>query len=231
MISPVSSTSTAATDETRGLDAAKTASAGDTIDQQEFLMLFIAQLQNQDPTNPLDANGLTEQLAQFSSLEQLFNINSKLEAMGTALERQEVDPLSFLGTEVSVPGGTVEVKDGEATPVMLEVPAGASSVEALIVGPAGNEVRRVALGAPPSGPLEFVFDGKDARGAQVADGNYTVQAEARDANAEVVSVKTFIRSRVTGVDLTTEPPVLMLGTRRVSLAEVREIRSPDGEVT
>ncbi len=231
MISPVSSTNTAATDETRGLDAAKTASAGDTIDQQEFLTLFIAQLQNQDPTNPLDANGLTEQLAQFSSLEQLFNINSKLETMGTALERQEVDPLSFLGTEVSVPGGTVEVKDGEATPVMLEVPAGATSVEALIVGPAGNEVRRVALGTPPSGELEFVFDGKDKTGAQVADGNYTVQAEARDANADVVSVETFIRSQVTGIDLTAEPPVLMLGTRRVSLADVREILSPDGEVT
>jgi flagellar basal-body rod modification protein FlgD len=204
---------------------------GDTIDQQEFLTLFIAQLQNQDPTNPLDTNGLTQQLAQFSSLEQLFNINSNLEALGATLKRQEVDPLSFLGTEVSVPGGTVELKDGEATPVMLDVPAGATSVEALIVGPAGNEVRRVALGTPPSGPLEFVFDGKDARGAQVADGNYTVQAEARDANAEVVSVETFIRSRVTGIDPTTEPPVLMLGTRRVSLADVREIRSPDGEVT
>ena len=231
MISPVSSTNTAATDETLGLDAGKTVSAGDSIDQHEFLMLFIAQLQNQDPTNPLDTNGLTEQLAQFSSLEQLFNINSKLETMGAALERQEVDPLSFLGTEVSVPGGTVEVKDGEAAPVMLDVPAGATSVEALIVGPTGNEVQRVALGAPPSGPLEFVFDGKDARGAQVADGDYTVQAEARDANGEVVSVKTFVRSRVTGIDLTAEPPVLMLGTRRVSLADVREIRSPDGEVT
>jgi flagellar basal-body rod modification protein FlgD len=231
MISPVSSTNTAATDETRGLDAGKTISAGDTIDQQEFLMLFIAQLQNQDPTNPLDTNGLTQQLAQFSSLEQLFNINSNLETLGATLKGQGVDPLSFLGTEVSVPGGTVEVKDGEATPVMLDVPAGATSVEASIVGPAGNDVRRVALGTPPSGELEFIYDGKDATGAQVADGNYTVQAEARDANGEVVSVETFIQSQVTGVDLTTEPPSLMLGTRRVSLGDVGEIRSPDGKVT
>ncbi len=129
MISPVSSTNTAATDETHGLDAGKPVSAGDTIDQHEFLMLFIAQLQNQDPTNPLDTNGLTQQLAQFSSLEQLFNINSRLETIGAALESQEVDPLSFLGTEVSVPGGTVEVKDGEATPVMtLSFPASRGSM-------------------------------------------------------------------------------------------------------
>jgi len=229
MISPISSASTVVSDETREVDTANNVSSDKTIDQQEFLMLFLAQLQNQDPTNPLDTNGLTGQLAQFSSLEQLFNINSKLEALGTALDQQEVDPLSFLGMEVSVPGGTLTVEDGEASAVELAVPADAASLEAVITGPAGNEVRRVTLGAQPEGDFEFVFDGKDATGAKVPDGDYTVSITARDSSDKILSVDTFIRGTVTGVDLATNPPLLMLDKQRVSMTDVRDVRSPDGE--
>ena len=81
-LDPVTATTADAADVVA--DAGAAAAGGDTINQQQFLMLFISQLQNQDPLNPLDANGLTEQLAQFSSLEQLFSINSTLDAVREA---------------------------------------------------------------------------------------------------------------------------------------------------
>ena len=64
---------------------APTLGANETVDQQQFLTLFITQLQNQDPLNPLDVNGLTSQLAQFSSLEQLYGINGAALAAAGAM--------------------------------------------------------------------------------------------------------------------------------------------------
>jgi flagellar basal-body rod modification protein FlgD len=207
-----------------------TQARNDTIDQNQFLMLFISQLQNQDPLNPLDVNGLTAQLAQFSSLEQLFSINSNLKALEEVSgNRETFDPLSFLGKEVSVPDGTIAIEDGEATPIVLDMLPDATGVQVTVLGPDGRAVRQIDLGLQPAGEVEFVFDGKDTRGVPVADGLYTVQVTARGGNDGVVPVETVVRGTVTGVDLTEEPPALLLGLRRVPLSEVREIRSSGEE--
>jgi flagellar basal-body rod modification protein FlgD len=206
--------------------AAGPASSNDTIDQQQFLMLFISQLQNQDPLNPLDVNGMTDQLAQFSSLEQLFGINSKLEDLTSALDAgHNLDPLMFLDTEVSAPGSTLEVTDGKATPVVLDVAGDAASVVVSILGPGGTPVREVDLGSHAPGDIEFIFDGKDSRGGAVLDGNYTLSVAATDHNGDPIETETFIRGKVTGVDLTTGVPTLLLGTRAVSVTDVRDIRT------
>jgi flagellar basal-body rod modification protein FlgD len=206
--------------------AAGAATGNETIDQQQFLMLFISQLQHQDPLNPLDANGLTEQLAQFSSLEQLFTINTNLEALRADItSRESGDPLRFLDREVTVPGDTVTIADGTASGLIADVPAGTLDLEAAILAPSGAVLRTLGLGTPPAGELEIVFDGKDAQGAALADGSYQVRVTGRDADGAPVSVPTLVRGRVTGVDLAAEPPVLLLGTRRVPLADVRAIRS------
>jgi len=230
MISAISSATTAATNTESEIDASGGLSTGQTLDQQEFLTLFITQLQNQDPLNPLDTNGLTDQLAQFSSLEQLFNINTNLEAMGEALDSGEATaPLSFLGAEVSARGGTIAVEDGEATPVTLDILGDATSVDVTIVGPTGDEVRKIALGSQPAGQLDFAFDGKDERGAAVPNGSYTVSVAATDGNGDPLSVEPFTWGTVTGIDLTAEPPLLLVGARRVSLADVQEVRSGKNE--
>jgi flagellar basal-body rod modification protein FlgD len=77
--------------------------------------------------------------------------------------------------------------------------------------------------------MEFIFDGESANGARVPDGSYTVQVTARDSEGTLLPVETFVRGTVTGVDLTAEPPVLMVGPHRVSLADVREVRALGGE--
>jgi flagellar basal-body rod modification protein FlgD len=207
-------------------ETTSTPTGNETINQQEFLMLFISQLQHQDPLNPLDANGLTEQLAQFSSLEQLFTINTNLEALRTELtDREAGDPLRFLDREVTVTGDTVTITDGTASGLIADVPTGAFDLEAEILAPNGVVLRTLGLGTPPAGELEIVFDGTQAQGGALADGSYQVRVTGRDADGAPVPVPTLVRERVTGVDLAAEPPVLLLGTRRVPLADVRSIRS------
>jgi flagellar basal-body rod modification protein FlgD len=210
--------------------AASALGANETVDQQQFLTLFITQLQNQDPLNPLDVNGLTSQLAQFSSLEQLYGINSALKDLGEAMSsREQIDPVSLLGADVTVGGDTIELAGGEATTLVLDVPPGASGVQIAIEAPGGGTVRTVDLGAAPGGDLEFVFDGRDDRGLQVPDGLYTARIAARDEAGEPLSVESFVQGTVTGVDLRGESPVLLLGERRVALGEIRAIRAPEGE--
>lgn len=200
----------------------------ETIDQQQFLMLFISQLQNQDPLNPLDTNALTSQLAQFSSLEQLFNINSTLDAVEKGLHGQEsLDPLGFLGTEISVPGDTLAIEDGVVSQITADVPAGVSALHAVVLGPDGSQVLDLDLGVQPPGELEVVFDGKDGRDAPLPDGLYAVRVMARDGNDEPIQVDTFVRGRVTGIDLTETSPVLLLGDVRVPMAQVRAITSDE----
>jgi flagellar basal-body rod modification protein FlgD len=230
MVSGVTGVNSALLDQANvaGAAAAATAPARETtIDQHQFLMLFISQLQHQDPLDPLDANGLTAQLAQFSSLEQLVGINENLAGVQQLLgSRGETDLVGYLGREVTVTGGTVELTAGEATPVTLTVPATARSVQVSVLSPEGQVVRRLDLGPQSAGALAFVFDGKDARGAAVADGHYTIEATMRDELDVARTVPTLVRGVVTGVDLTSDVPVLIVGTRRVTLDQVREVRVP-----
>ncbi len=202
--------------------------ANETVDQQQFLTLFITQLQNQDPLNPLDVNGLTSQLAQFSSLEQLYGINTALKNLGEAMSsREQIDPVSLLGADVTVGGDTIEMTDGAASALVLDVPQGATGVQIAIEAPGGGTVRTVDLGAAPAGELEFIFDGKDDRGLQVPDGPYTARISGRDEAGEPVEVESFVQGTVTGVDMRGEAPVLLLGERRVALGEIGAIRAPE----
>ncbi len=233
MISSVGNVGTSGVDPTQALDAAAAAEVtatarNDTIDQEQFLMLFIEQLQNQDPLNPLDVNGMTEQLAQFSSLEQLYGINSKIEDLSEKLGSPEaLDPLGFLGAEVTVPGDAVTVADGEISSLIVDVPAEATTVKITIVGPTGDPVRQVDLGPRAAGELDLAAAGINV--SDLADGAYTIVATGVDADGEPIELDTFVQESVTGIDLSAEPPVLLLGEREVSIADVRKIRRPEGD--
>jgi flagellar basal-body rod modification protein FlgD len=217
--------------DTAGAEASGSPSPTNLIDKQQFLMLFISQLQNQDPLNPLDANGMTEQLAQFSSLEQLYNINTNLEGVKDAVgSRDAIDPLRLLDTEVTVPGDTITVADGVAGAVAVAVPAGVTDLQAVLLGPTGAVIRTIDLGTRAPGEFDFVFDGTDGAGTSVPDGSYRIAVSGRDADGEPVTLATLVRDRVTGVDLAAKPPVLLLGARRVAVEDVRSVRVIDTEV-
>lgn len=208
--------------------AAAARAANDTIDQEQFLLLFVEQLQNQDPLNPLDVNGMTEQLAQFSSLEQLFAINSNLEGLGERLDGgQTLDPLAYLGTEVTVPGDTITVADDAISTLVLDVPANARGLEVTIQAGAGQSVRQFDLGAQPAGELDLAAAGVDL--TDLADGEYIVVAHAVADDGSPIDVDTLIRATVTGIDPSVEPPVLLLGDQEVQLADVRRIGSASDE--
>jgi flagellar basal-body rod modification protein FlgD len=204
-------------------DDPKPAKAGDSVSQADFMQLLIAQLQNQDPLNPLDSANFSAQLAQFSSLQQLTEINQHLkESDGAAGTPSRFDAVGFLGKDVRGVSDIVTVEDGAATALGYTL-ASAGTVQAKITDAGGREVASLVLGAQSAGAHELDLAGVEGA-PQLADGTYTVRLIVADAEGNAVTVPTLGGGLVTGVDLAGESPVLLIGERRLALTDVREVK-------
>ncbi len=175
------------------------ASANDVMGKEDFLTLLVAQLQNQDPLNPDDPTEFTAQLAQFSSLEQLFNLNESMENVASAVsDSQKLSALSMIGKEVAYaesdfnfdgnPVGIGYSIDGEASEITLLLQKDGATVAEL----QGSELQQ--------GDHFITWDGLTASGTPAPVGKYTIVVEA-SAVADSIAAAPLIRSVVTGVDL------------------------------
>jgi flagellar basal-body rod modification protein FlgD len=201
------------------------ATSNQDINQQQFLTLFIKQLQSQDPLSPLDSNQLTAQLAQFSSLEQLTQMNSKLDSLsGTAQKTENETMLSLIGKRVAFDGSQLQVAGGQSASIGYTLSSDAADVVATVQAADGTTVRTVDLGTKDTGQHSFAFDGRDDSGALVADGTYKVTIAAA-ATAGVAPTPVSLDTEVTvdGVDLSSNPPALLAGTTRITLDKVRTV--------
>src|SRR5690349_20163429 len=132
---------------------ASTGSANDVVNQAEFMKLLIAQLQNQDPMNPMDSSNFSAQLAQFSSLEQLTQINQRLADQGQD-KIGRFDAVSFIGREVTGPSGAIAVKGGTATTLDYTLDTG-GTVDATITDKTGQIVGTLKLEGQGAGAHQF----------------------------------------------------------------------------
>jgi len=196
---------------------------GNTVTQADFMQLLVAQLQNQDPLNPLDSANFSAQLAQFSSLQQLTEINQTLKNANTGGSSVgKLDAVGFLGKEVRGASNTVDVKSGAASALDYTL-ATSGTVEAKILDASGGTIADAILGAQNAGPHTLDV-GTLAGVPKLADGTYTVQLYVGDGNGNATPVATMGGGVVTGVDLSGDAPVLLIGDRRIAVTDVREVR-------
>lgn len=200
----------------------QTSDASADIDRKDFLQLLVAQLQNQDPLNPLESAEFSAQLAQFSSLEQLMEINSGIEALQTNdATTPTVDALGLLGHEVRAASTSIDVSNGAASGLSFQLPSdGSVTVE---LERDGASLGRFSIGTRSAGSQ--TFDLADLQGAPpLDDGTYSVVIRHTSGDGNVTDVPTFVQGQVTGVDLNGGSPVLLLGSRRINVGDVREVR-------
>ena len=202
-----------------------TGKAKDVVNQAEFMKLLVAQLQNQDPLNPLDSANFSAQLAQFSSLEQLTQINQRLADQATGGNTTgRFESVGFIGREVTGPSQGISVKNGVATTLDYSLTQG-GTVQAKIVDASGHQVADLVLGSQAAG--SYTFDLSKVTGApKLDDGQYAVVVAQTDPTpgSTPTAIDTFVTGRVTGVDLTGATPVLLLGDRKLALTDVTEIK-------
>ncbi len=171
----------------------------DVMGKEDFLTLLVAQLQNQDPLNPDDPTEFTAQLAQFSSLEQLFNLNESMENVASAVaDSQKLSALSMIGKEVAYAESDFKF-DGSPVRIGYSIDGEASEVT-LLLQKDGATVAELAGSELQQGDHFMTWDGLTASGTPAPIGDYSIVVEA-SAAAESIAAAPLIRSVVTGVDL------------------------------
>lgn len=207
------------------LSASDSASGNSSADlQNQFLTLLIAQLKNQDPTNPMDNSQLTTQLAQINTLAGIENLNSTLSSIsGQINTNQSVQNTLLIGHGVMVPGDAILVGDEATTPFGFETDATANAVSATIKDSSGNVVAQLDLGAMGAGTHTFQWDGTLADDSPAPAGKYTISIDAtNDTGAIHTSPLTY--AIVYGVTPTASGAVLNLGTYgTASLDQIKQI--------
>ncbi|GIV61226.1 MAG: basal-body rod modification protein FlgD [Rhodothermaceae bacterium] len=197
--------------------------------KDEFLRLLVTQLSNQDPLNPLQGQEFAAQLAQFSSVEQLINIQETLAANGASLD--VLAQTTNAGIASGLIGKTVEALgdqvswDGEGERILgFDLAGSADTVTLTIRDAAGNVVRTVDLGQQDAGQHTFTWDGKDKYGATVAAGTYTFEVTATEADGDAVEATEHVTGTVDRITFGPEGILLWLGGTAVSLANVSAVK-------
>jgi flagellar basal-body rod modification protein FlgD len=186
-----------------------------TLGKDEFFQMLIAQLKYQDPLNPMDGTDFTAQLAQFSSLEQLSNMNSNLETVAAyQMKTNQAEAVALIGKNVAAQGNSVET---DGTPVSLIFNAAVDITEGAvsIYNSDGSLVKTIDLGARPQGTNSVIWDC-----SAVANGSYTFEIEAADAAGESVDVDMYVNGTVTGVSFLDGRSYIQIGDVEIPFEDV-----------
>jgi flagellar basal-body rod modification protein FlgD len=202
------------------------ATGSQALGKDEFLKLLTAQLANQDPLQPVDNQAFIAQLAQFSSVEQLQGLSSRLDTLLLATaSANQMSTASLVGKDVAFKADGADVAGGVASPVQVNLPVRAT-VTAVIQDASGRTVRTLPLGARDAGTFDLGWDGRDQNGAALPAGHYTVKLSAKGADGTDVQAAARSRGRVTGVSFDGDATQLLVGSAHVKLADVFEITQP-----
>jgi flagellar basal-body rod modification protein FlgD len=191
--------------------------------KDQFLKLLTTQLQYQDPTQPMDSSAFVAQLAQFSSLEQMTNVNDTLTQMLTAQSTSNAASLVGKTAHFNANQATGQIDVTQGTPVAISasLTAAAANVTMVVEDSNGAIVRTAALGPGLSGTNSFQWDGLDDNGLPVATGTYTAQLTATDSTAQPVP---FIQSAViTGFTTNNGTPQFIAGGSTLQLSDISEV--------
>jgi flagellar basal-body rod modification protein FlgD len=206
------------------LTNASTGSAGaKALGKQDFLNLLLKQLNYQDPMNPMDSTEFTTQLSQFSSLEELTNINSTLsDVLAFQQSMQNASVANLVGKTVKVEGNTAYLSD--KADINYELGGEASIVEISIYDGAGRLVRNENIGAHSEGDQHYTWDGQDSSGNKLPQGAYTFAVEAKDITGNPVSAQSISSGTVTEVLFEKGLTYIMLnGNTKINLSDIKSI--------
>jgi flagellar basal-body rod modification protein FlgD len=189
-----------------------------------FLKLLTTQLQNQDPMAPMDSNQFTQQLVQFSQVEQQINTNSNLQ---TLISLQQggaaANAVSYLGKVVTITNGNTSLQSGAANWSYGLAAPSASTV--LTITNSNGQVVYTGAGATTQGTTNFAWNGQDNNGNQLPDGVYTLAVNAQGGDGSTVQTAVNSSGVVSEIDTTGSSPQLFVGLMEIPLASVAAVSS------
>ncbi|WP_295553410.1 flagellar hook capping FlgD N-terminal domain-containing protein [Limnohabitans sp. Rim8] len=172
-------------------DAAK--KTNEDMGKQEFLTLFTAQLQNQNPLEPVKNEAFVAQLAQFSQLEALTNMQTSLDSFVTSMSGERLlGSASLIGKKVAMTDTPTQLASGGTIDASIDLPLGANGILVSVIDSQGRLVQELTAGPQLPGTVPISWDGKDAAGNNAPSGLYSLSATAVvNGQTETIPVSTL----------------------------------------
>lgn len=197
----------------------------DGLGQDAFLQLLATQLQYQDPLDPMDSTAFVSQLAQFSELEQMTNMNQTLQTSTQYLASlNNFSATGLIGKQVLVTGDSVQLTEGSSTTVTYNLDGEAAQVTVQIMDAAGNVVRTIQAGAQAAGVQNITWDGLDENGNAMGAGEYTYTVTATAADGAAVTSAAYAQGTVTGIQFDNGAAYLTVNGQEVPLSAIIQIQ-------
>ncbi|MBN2419553.1 MAG: hypothetical protein JXL81_09235 [Deltaproteobacteria bacterium] len=202
----------------------------DKLGRDAFMKLFLAQMNHQDPLNPMDTTQFSSQLAQFSTLEQLYNVNENLESIeGIQNGDSKYNALGLMGKEVQAQSNSLFLDGESPAKGAFYIDEAAEGCIVRIYDENGKAIKDIDLEGLPAGTHSFEWDGRDDDGNKKTSGvyNYSVAAIAPDGN--MLSAEKYIQGTVNRISLFEEEPVIYVNDTPMSMGQIVNIKTPDVE--
>jgi flagellar basal-body rod modification protein FlgD len=190
---------------------------------ENFLTILTTQLQYQDPLDPMDSSEFTNQLVQFTGVEQAVAQNKNLEQMVSLMNSDKfLGATGYIGKTVEATGSTTEKHKGVAS-WTYTLPNDANTVNLTIRNADGQEVAHVPY-ETEEGSHDFVWDGRGDEGITLPDGQYHLTVDAKTFSGEPIFAEMKLNGVVTGVESTAQGEILMVGDLRIPASAVTVVK-------
>lgn len=188
-----------------------------------FMKLLVTQMQTQDPLNPMDTATFTNQLVQYSSVEQQIKANANLADLKALLTTQSASNLvSYVGKTVEADGATTAYSGSGTTSWDFTASAASPSATITVTNADGDVVYKTSKSLT-KGENTFTWDGTTTSGATATAGDYTIAVKGSDSEGSGVSIVTALSGVVEGVDFSGTVPMLTIGGAQISAYKVKTV--------
>lgn len=216
-------TGTTTTGATYAADAMKK-SIG--MNKDDFLKLFITQLQHQDPLAPQDATAMLGQLAQLTQVEQAYNTSAALEKLLMAQDNSlAMTSVALIGREVKAFGNQVAFDGNSPATIPFDLPAATTAATLKIVNATGQTIRIVDLGDRTAGNGSYQWDGTDGQGNRVSAGAYRYSVSGTDGLGAQVQATTYTSGKADGIRFDNGTAYVTIGAVSVPFADVISVKA------
>ncbi|MDP2366010.1 MAG: flagellar hook capping FlgD N-terminal domain-containing protein [Ignavibacteria bacterium] len=201
---------------------------GSVMGKEDFLKLMLAQLRNQDPLSPMEGTEFAAQLAQFTSLEQLMNLNDSMDVSINAnyyLTQSINNTLAatLIGKEVKLNGSTFQNNGQENATLGYNLSTAANTITVKIYNEAGLLVKTIENAPKNSGDNKLNWDFTDNEGNSVPQGKYRFEVEAKDVDNNPISHSMYVLGKIDGVKFTGYGTMLVVNGAEYLLSDIMEI--------
>lgn len=189
-----------------------------------FLQLLTTQLQNQNPMDPLNTNQFTQQLVEFASVEQQVNMNTNLQTLISLQHTAEAtSAMQLIGLTATVKSNTATLSNATKSPATWTFSVPSPATGQISITNASGQTVYTGTVTLNSGNQTFTWNGQGTNGITWPDGNYTMSINATGANGQPVSISTEVQGAITGVDVSQDPPKVVIGGQDYSLNAIQSI--------